>query len=132
MSGWWKPFLPIFSDITATKSNFPSSEDIIFSESFILGSGNLFSVQWKQHTSVQSFFSAVWNYREPILKEKLFPASGNYFLKFFLYSGNVFFNECLVPGTGNWFSGLYKLFLIYFLQRHLPVKAFFRLVERCF
>ena len=40
------------------------------------------------------------------------------------YSGNVFFNECFVPGCGNWFSGLYKPFFIYFL-RPLPVKAFF-------
>ena len=31
-----------FSDVAATKSNFPSSEDIIFSESLILASGNLF------------------------------------------------------------------------------------------
>ena len=46
-------------------SNFfqiPYSENVFLNESFILASGNLFSVWWNQYAFVQSFFSDVGNH----------------------------------------------------------------------
>ena len=43
----------------------------------------------------------------------------------FSVSRKLVFNICIIPGSGNGFSGQYKLIFIYFFQRLLPKKALF-------
>ena len=106
-------------------------------ETYFLSSGNSILL-------FRAFFSDVrnhyWNYWEPNLKEKHFRARGNHFLwLFFLsektvfpYRGNVFFNKCFIPGSGNGFSGWYKPFFVYFFRDSCRRKVYFGLVETYF
>ena len=71
--------LQFFWILLPPKVIFPFSKNIFFKKSSVLASGNLFSVQWKQQTLVQSFLFCCWGRK---LKEKSFPASANHLFNF--------------------------------------------------
>ena len=84
---------------------FRSSEIAFFKESFILASGNGFSINYKLCAFIWSFFLLVDTILEIRCKPLFFP--------FFLFltakvvfpaSGNGFFIECFIPASGNGFS----------------------------
>ena len=71
---------------------FQSSEIAFFKKSFILASGNGFSIKYKLCAFIGSFFLVV----QTILEIRCKPI--------FFASGNGFFIECFIPANGNGLS----------------------------
>ena len=84
------------------KVAFRSSEIVFFKESFILASGNGFSINYKLCVFIRSFFLLVDSIPEIRCKPIFFHFF--YSFSFFPASGNVFFIECFIPASGNGFS----------------------------
>ena len=124
--------LPLKVIFPSSKSNFSTNPSFRLVETYFLSSGNsiflfgAFSLLLETNGANQ--FSKTFSWYWKLFSLIFLPEEAE-----FINSGNVFFKECFILCSGNWFSGQYEpFFYIYIFRDICNWKHFVRLAETYF